>query len=90
MLDILFRWWFVIYGGIDGYFCMIVFLWVNNNNMVVIVFDFFFDVVGKFGFFFRVCIDKGGENVDIVRYMLNYFFCGLDRGSYIIGRSVYN
>lgn len=90
MLDILFRWRFVIHGGIDGYSRMIVFLRANNNNMAATVFDIFLDAVGKFGLPSRVRTDKGGENVDIARYMLNHPLRGPDRGSHITGRSVHN
>ena len=72
MLDVLLRWRFVIHGGIDGYSRMIVFLRANNNNMAATVFDLFLGAVGQFGPPSRVRTDKGGENVDIARYILNH------------------
>lgn len=39
---LIFRWWFVIYGGIDGFLRMIVFLKCSINNLVSMVFDCFF------------------------------------------------
>ena len=77
-LDVLFRWRFVIHGGIDGYSRMIVFLRANNNNMATAVFYLFLGAVGKFGLPSRVRTDKGGENVDIARYMLNHPLHGPD------------
>ena len=90
MPDILFRWRSVIHGGINGYSRMIVFLRANNNNMAATVFELFLGAIGKFGLPSRVCTDKGGENIDIARYMLNHPLRGPDRGSHITGRSVHN
>lgn len=54
-----FRWGFVVYGGIDGYFRYIMYFKCNCNNRVVIILEFFFEVVDIFGLLFRVRGDKG-------------------------------
>lgn len=69
---------------------MIVYLRCSINNLLSIVCENFFFVVSSFGLFLRVRFDKGIENVEVVCYMLSYFFRGINRGSYIVGRSVYN
>ena len=86
----LFRWRFVIHGGIDGFTRMIVFLRCSTNNKASTVFSLFQEAVGKFGLPSRVRSDKGGENIDVARFMLNHPQRGPDRGSLIAGRSVHN
>lgn len=84
------RWGFVIYVGIDGYSRKIMYIRCSINNKVSIVLCEFVDVVEKFGLLLRIRGDYGVENVDVVRYMLYYFLRGSDRGSFIVGKSVYN
>ncbi|CAB3994770.1 PREDICTED: uncharacterized protein LOC107346750 [Paramuricea clavata] len=86
----LIRWRIVIHGGIDGYSRMIVFLKANPNNTAATVFGVFVRAVERFGLPSRVRTDKGGENVDIARYMLSHPLRGPDRGSHLTGRSVHN
>lgn len=69
---------------------MIVFLKANTNNEAATVFQLFLGAVEKYGLPSRVRTDKGGENVDIARYMLSHPLRGPDRGSHITGRSVHN
>ena len=85
-----FRWRLVIHGGIDGISRMIVFLKCSTNNLASTVLDCFVQAVRSFGLPSRVQSDKGGENVDVARYMLSHPLRGPDRGSHIAGRSVHN
>ena len=79
-----------VHGGIDGFTRMIVFLRCSTNNKASTVFSLFQEAVGKFGLPSRVRSDKGGENIDVARFMLNHPQRGPDRGSLIAGRSVHN
>ena len=80
----------MIHGAIDGYSRLIVFLKASNNNKAATVCQLFIESVSKFGLPSRVRSDKGGENVDVARYMLSHPLCGPDRGSHITGRSIHN
>ena len=86
----LYRWRFVIHGGIDGFSQMIVFLECNTNNRATTVLRIFQHAVNVFGLPSRVRSDKRGENVMVALYMLNHPLRGPDCGSHIAGCSVHN
>ena len=69
---------------------MIVFLKCSKNNLASTVLVCFIQAVRSFSLPSRVRSDKGGENVDVARYMFSHPLRGPDRGSHIAGRSVHN
>lgn len=86
----LIKWRFVIHGCVDGYTRIPVFLACSVNNKAETVLELFLRAVEKWGLPSRIRCDKGGENVDVVRYMLCHPLRGPGRGSAITGRSVHN
>ena len=84
----MYRWRFVIHGGIDGYSRVPVFCKCSGNNRAATVLESFRDAVQQFGLPSRVRSDKGMENIDVARFMLEHR--GTGRGSMITGRSVHN
>lgn len=84
----LIRWRFVVHGCIDGFSRLIVYLNCSENNRAATVLDLFKGAVDVFGLPSRVRADKGVENVDVKRYMIEKR--GANRGSFIEGKSVFN
>ena len=84
----LIRWRFVVHGCVDGFTRIPVYLACSTNNKASTVLGCFLDAVAQWGLPSRVRCDRGGENVDVVRYMLERR--GTDRGSALVGRSVHN
>jgi hypothetical protein len=78
----------VIHGGIDGFSRLITYLACANNNRASTVLDEFVCATEQYGTPSRVRTDKGGENVDVWRLMIDVR--GEDRASYIAGSSVHN
>ncbi|XDV17579.1 hypothetical protein PO909_023414 [Leuciscus waleckii] len=74
------RWRIVVHGGTDGFSRKIMYLRANNNNRAATV----------LGLPHRVRSDKGGENVEVARFMLEHPERGSERNSFITGKSVHN
>lgn len=84
----LISWRFVHHGCIDGFSRAIIYVRCCPNNEAATVLQLFQDGVQRFGLPYRVRGDRGGENVDVARFMVANR--GLNRGSFISGRSVHN
>lgn len=84
----LIRWRLVVHGCIDGFSRIPVFLACHTNNRASTVLSCFIDAIRRWGVPSRTRCDMGGENIDVVRYMINRR--GTDRGSALVGRSVHN
>ena len=69
----LFRWRFVIHGGINGFSRMIVFLECSTNSHASTVYALFQNAVETFGLPSRMRSDKGRENYDVAWFMLSPF-----------------
>ena len=87
-LHCLIRWRFVIHGGIDGFSRLIVYLSCATNNSAATVLALFLAAVQSHGWPSRVRSDKGGENEEVGKAMLQDR--GLNRGRTIAGLSVHN
>ena len=83
----LIRWKLVVHGGIDGKTRTIVFLNCSPNNCASTVFHHFQSAVAIYGIPDRIRSDKGGENIDVWRYM--YHFHG-NAAAAIAGLSTHN
>lgn len=67
-----YSWRIVIHGGIDGYSRKIMFLRACNNNRATTVLRSFLEAVENNALPLRVRSDKGGENVEVARFMLEH------------------
>ena len=81
-------WRFVIHGGFDGFSRVPVFLKCSDNYRALTMLFHFKEATQEFGLPSRDRGDRGTENVEVVRFMESER--GLNRGSFISGRSVHN
>ncbi|KAL9980321.1 hypothetical protein ACROYT_G008892 [Oculina patagonica] len=82
------RWRLVVHGGIDGYSRLVVFLNCSDNNRSATVANLFMSATDEYCWPSRVRTDKGGENVEVARLMIQRR--GEGRGSILQGSSVHN
>ncbi len=84
----LIAWRFVFHGCIDGFSRTIIYLKCSTNNLSAATLSYFQEGVHQYGIPSRVRGDCGVENYDVARFMI--FKRGMNRGSFIAGRSVHN
>ena len=80
----------MIHRGIDGYSRFVTYLHCSTNNKSDTALQLFQNVVVHYGLPSRVHADFGTENVKIARYILECPAIGINRGSFITGKSVHN
>ncbi|CAB4379907.1 unnamed protein product [Rhizophagus irregularis] len=84
----LIKWKFVVHAFIDGYSRAVTGIRCSTNNKAETVLNLFNEAISNWGIPHRCRGDRGGENILIAEWMVNYR--GMNRGSYIFGRSVHN
>ena len=81
---------FLIHGCIDGFSQKIIYLHCSCNNMAATVLQLFFAGFLENGLPVKVRDDRGGENVDVARFMPEHLLRGVGHGHFISGPSVHN
>ena len=77
----LIHWGFVLHGCIDGYSRAIVYIKCFSNNRAGTILQCFMDGIQEFGIPLRVRGDRGAENVNVARFMIDQK--ELSRGSFM-------
>lgn len=78
----------LILGCIDGFSRQIIYLECLNNNKAHSVLTLFQEGISDYLIPSRVRDDRGMENIEVAKFMLNTR--GLNRGSFIAGISIHN
>ena len=81
------HWKLVVHSAIDGYSHLITYLHSTDNSASTVL-NLFTLAGQQYGFPSRVRSDHGGENFDVVHFLL--LLRGEQRGSHITGRSTHN
>jgi DNA-binding Lrp family transcriptional regulator len=84
----LIRWKFIIHAFIDGYSRAVTGIKCSTNNRAETVLHLFDKAISQWGIPHRCRGDRGGENIQVAEWMINYR--GMNRGSYIFGKSIHN
>jgi hypothetical protein len=84
----LIRWKFIIHAFIDGYSRVVTGIKCSTNNRAETVLNLFHEARSQWGIPHRCRGDRGSENVLVAEWMINHR--GINRGSYIFGRSIHN
>ena len=80
----------MIHGGIDGYSRSVTYLQCSSNNKSVTVLRLFQNAVVRYSLPSRVRADFGTKNVKTARYMLECPAGGINRESFITGKSLHS
>lgn len=78
----------MIHGGIDGFSRLVVYLHASTSNRASTVLALFRDAISYYNIPSRVRSDRGLENVEVGRFMIQTR--GMNRGISITGNSVHN
>ena len=84
----LIKWKFMVHAFIDGYSRVVTGIRCSTNNKAETVLDLFHEARSQWGIPHRCRGDRGSENILVAEWMISYR--GMNRGSYIFGRSVHN